>query len=313
MGVKKEVLVYLSHSHVKAWNFLPFHRDLLEDLVPGLKVSVCQNSKEFLDQLPEAEMVVVWFFKQKWLEKANNLKLIATPAAGKDWINLDNSKINVWYGAFHGPMVAESIIGAVFYFLKAFQYSKKMQSQKKWARVKISECLGSLQASRVTIFGFGAIGQCLGKFLKPYGCTITGIKRTSTETPDYFTEGDRIVGPDNISGVLGTTDHLILTLPGGEKTEGLLTHELLCELPSSCYLYNIGRGNVYQENDLVALLQGGKLAGAYLDVFATEPLSENSLLWQLDNVLITPHISAISPQYLELFVKELAERIKSII
>jgi D-2-hydroxyacid dehydrogenase (NADP+) len=63
---------------------------------------------------------------------------------------------------------------------------------------------------------------------------------------------------------------------------------------------------------LVALLQGGKIAGAYLDVFATEPLSENSLLWQLDNVLITPHTSAVSPQYLELFVKELAGRIKNI-
>ena len=312
MGVKKEVLVYLSNSHVKAWNFLPFHRDLLEDSVPGLKVTVCQNLKDFLDQLPEAEMVVVWFFKQKWLEKANNLKLIATPAAGKDWIDLGDSKINVWYGAFHGAMIAESIIGAVFYFLKAFQYSKEMQSQKKWTRVKISERLGSLQSSRVTIFGFGSIGQCLGKFLKPYGCTITGIKRTSVGIPDYFTEGDSIVGPDNISEVLGSTDHLILSLPGGEKTEGLLTHELLCELPSSCYLYNIGRGNVYQEKDLVTLLQDGKLAGAYLDVFAAEPLSENSLLWQFDNVLITPHTSAISPQYLELFVKELAGRIKSI-
>ena len=312
MGVKKEVLVYLSNSHVKAWNFLPFHRDLLEDSVPGLKVTVCQNLKDFLDQLPEAEMVVVWFFKQKWLEKANNLKLIATPAAGKDWIDLGDSEINVWYGAFHGAMIAESIIGAVFYFLKAFQYSKEMQSQKKWTRVKISERLGSLQSSRVTIFGFGSIGQCLGKFLKPYGCTITGIKRTSVGIPDYFTEGDSIVGPDNISEVLGSTDHLILSLPGGEKTEGLLTHELLCELPSSCYLYNIGRGNVYQEKDLVTLLQDGKIAGAYLDVFAAEPLSENSLLWQFDNVLITPHTSAISPQYLELFVKELAGRIKSI-
>jgi D-2-hydroxyacid dehydrogenase (NADP+) len=312
MGVKKEVLVYLSNSHVKAWNFLPFHRDLLEDSVPGLKVTVCQNLKDFLDQLPEAEMVVVWFFKQKWLEKANNLKLIATPAAGKDWIDLGDSKINVWYGAFHGAMIAESIIGAVFYFLKAFQYSKEMQSQKKWTRVKISERLGSLQSSRVTIFGFGSIGQCLGKFLKPYGCTITGIKRTSVGIPDYFTEGDSIVGPDNISEVLGATDHLILSLPGGEKTEGLLTHELLCELPSSCYLYNIGRGNVYEEKDLVTLLQDGRIAGAYLDVFAAEPLSENSLLWQFDNVLITPHTSAISPQYLELFVKELAGRIKSI-
>ena len=80
-------------------------------------------------------------------------------------------------------MMAESIVGAIFYFLKAFHLSKKMQLQKKWVRIKVSTQLGSLKGSRVTILGFGKIGQCLGKFLKPYGCSITGIKRVPAERP----------------------------------------------------------------------------------------------------------------------------------
>ena len=307
----KKILVYLTHPHVQAWNFLPIHRKLLEDSVPGLNISICLNLKEFLDRLPEAEIVIVWFFKNDWLEKAINLELIVTPAAGRDWVNLETSKIKVSYGRFHGPMIAESILGAVFYFLKAFHFSKKMQLQKKWARTKISECLGSLKGSRVTILGFGNIGQCVGKFLKPYGCVITGIKRTLVKGPDYFEDGDRVLTVDKISEVLETTDHLVLVLPGGVETQGLLTYELLSKLPANSYVYNVGRGNVYEEQDLVAILQEDKIAGAYLDVFDAEPLSEKSLLWQLDNVLIQPHISAASPQYLELFIEELAEKINN--
>ena len=311
MNIKKNVLVYLTHPHVQAWNFLPSHRKLLEDRVPGLNISICLNLKEFLDRLPEAEIVIVWFFKNDWLEKAINLELIVTPAAGRDWVNLGTSEIKVSYGRFHGPMIAESILGAVFYFLKAFHFSKKMQLQKKWARTKISECLGSLKGSRVTILGFGNIGQCVGKFLKPYGCVITGIKRTLVKGPDYFEDGDRVLTVDKISEVLETTDHLVLVLPGGVETQGLLTYELLSKLPANSYVYNVGRGNVYEEQDLVAILQEDKIAGAYLDVFDAEPLSEKSLLWQLDNVLIQPHISAASPQYLELFIEELAEKINN--
>ena len=311
MNIKK-ILVYLTHPHVQAWNFLPIHRKLLEDSVPGLNISICLNLKEFLDRLPEAKIVIVWFFKNDWLEKAINLERIVTPAAGRDWVNLETSKIKVSYGRFHGPMIAESILGAVFYFLKAFHFSKKMQLQKKWARTKISERLGSLKGSRVTILGFGNIGQCVGKFLKPYGCVITGIKRTPIKDPDYFENCDRVLKMEEISEVLKTTDLLILALPGGVETKEILTYELLCELPIHCYLFNIGRGNVYKEQDLAAVLNEKKIAGAYLDVFSIEPLSVKSSLWEMDNVLIQPHISAASPQYMQLFVEELAKKIRDL-
>ena len=312
MNLKKNMLVYLTHPHVQVWNFLPSHGKLLEDSIPGLNVSICLDSKEFLDLLPEAEAIVVWFFNSDWLERAPNLKFIFTPAAGRDWVKVNNNIVKVFNGNFHGPMVAESIIGAIFYFLKAFHFSKKMQLQKKWARMKISERLSSLKGSRVTILGFGSIGQCIGRFLKPYGCIITGIKRSLVKNPDYFDNCDRISIIKNISEVLENTDHLILALPGGFETQGILTYELLCKLPAHCYLYNIGRGNVYEERDLVSVLHEKKIAGAYLDVFSAEPLSKKSLFWEMDNVLIQPHISAASPHYLELFIEELVGKINNL-
>ncbi len=172
----KNILVYLTHPHVEAWNFRPEHKALLESRVPGLKVEVCLNSKDFKDRLPEAEAVIVWFFNDRW--PAPQLKFIATPAAGNDWIEVEPGEaLQISFGGFHGSLIAESVIGAMLYFVKAFPLSVKMQKQKKWARVKISEKLNSLYKSRVTILGFGKIGNAIAERLKPFGCTITGIKR----------------------------------------------------------------------------------------------------------------------------------------
>jgi D-2-hydroxyacid dehydrogenase (NADP+) len=306
----KNILVYLTHPHVGAWNFRPEHKDLLESRVPGLKVEVCLNSKDFRERLPQAEAVIVWFFKESWLESASHLKLIATPAAGKDWIEVEaRENLQISFGGFHGSLIAESVIGAMLYFLKAFPFSTKMQEQKKWARIKVSEKLKSLYKSRVTILGFGKIGNAIAERLKPFGCHLTGIKREATLTPDYFSNSDQIITFDQWD--ISETDHLICVLPGGEETDGLLTPEHFKALPKSCYLYNAGRGNIYQESDLVEALRAGEIAGAYLDVFDEEPLPETSNLWEMKNILLQPHLSAASPQYLELFVEELVNRINS--
>ena len=308
----KNILVYLTHPHVEAWNFRPEHKALLEDQVPGLKVEICLNSKDFKDHLPQTEAVIVWYFKEKWLDSAPRLKLIATPAAGNDWIEVGaTDKLNISFGGFHGSLIAESVIGAMLYFLKAFPLSAKMQKQKKWARVKVSEKLRSFYKGRVTILGFGKIGNVIAERLKPFGCTITGIKRNLFPVPRYFSMADRIRTFENWQEVFAKTDHLICTLPGGEETDRILQPEHFKALPKSCYLYNVGRGNIYQESDLVTALQTGEIAGAYLDVFDKEPLPESSKLWELENVFIQPHLSAASPQYLELFIEELAARINT--
>lgn len=306
----KNILVYLTHPHVDVWNFKLEHRDLLQSRLPETAVQVCANSKEFKDKLGEADAVIVWFFKEEWLENAPKLKLIATPAAGNDWISWQPpANVKLSFGGFHGSMMAESVIGAMLHFLKAFPLSTKMQRKNKWARVKISKKIQSLYKARVTILGFGKIGNTLGRLLKPFGCKITGIKRAEMPAPDYFDARDRIITSDNLESVLPETDHLICALPGGSETYEILQPIHFKNMPKTSFFYNVGRGNIYKESDLVEALQFGEISGAYLDVFGKEPLSEFSRLWGLGNVLIQPHISAASPQYLELFVEELAGRI----
>ena len=308
----KKLLVYLTHPYVDAWNFKPEHKKILQTEIPELEVTVCYRSAEFLEYLPNSEAVAVWYFKKKWLDIAPQLKLISTPAAGTDWLDVKPTKdLKISHGGFHGSMIAESVTGAILYFCKAFPLSAAMQSQAKWAQKKISDGLHSLYRARITILGFGKIGTAIGKALKPFGCTLTGVKRVATPPPEYFAKEDRVVTMDQFPEILETTDHLILVLPGRADTQGILKREHFRMLPSSCYVYNVGRGNVFKEEDLVDALSKGEIAGAYLDVFEKEPLKAESRLWNIDNVLLQPHISAASPQYLELFVRELADNIKS--
>ena len=154
--------------------------------------------------------------------------------------------------------------------------------------------------------GFGNIGVEIGKQLKPFRCSIAGVRRNLIKEPDYFDNLDKIVTPDQMKTVLQNTDHLIFALPGGQETNGVFSKDHFQHLPKRSFVYNIGRGNVYQETDLIAALRSKNIAGAYLDVFEQEPLSYNSPLWDMENVLIQPHLSAASPKYLDLYVRELA-------
>ena len=306
-----KILVYLTHPHVDVWNFKSEHKALLQSRLPGTEVQVCANAKEFKDKLPGSDAVIVWVFKEEWLENAPKLKLIATPAAGNEWISWPPpANLKLSFGGFHGPMMAESVIGAMLHFLKAFPLSMKMQGKKKWARIKISKKQQSLYKARVTILGFGKIGISLGRLLKPFGCKIKGIKRKEMPAPDYFDDEDEILTHDKWESALPETDHLICALPGGPETYEILQPIHFKNMPKTSFFYNVGRGNIYKESDLIEALQGGEITGAYLDVFGKEPLAEFSRLWGLGNVLIQPHTSAASPQYLELFVEELAGRVR---
>ncbi len=311
--MQKLILVYLTHPHVEAWNFKREHKVLLDKELDEYEVKLCFHSKEFISYLPNASGAIVWFFKKEWAPLAKNLKWVATPAAGTEWIDLKESEnLKVFHGGFHGPLIAESVLGAMLYFCKAFDISKEMQRKKRWARVKVSEKISTLHEARVTILGFGKIGQSIGRTLKPLGCWITGIKQQPAKCTDFFTVQDSVKTPDQLFKVLETTDHLISVLPGGNETQGLLTREHFERLPKTSCFYNVGRGNVCEESVLVETLRNGEIAGAYLDVFETEPLPETSLLWESKNVLIQPHLSAAAPQYLDLFLKELCAKLKNL-
>jgi len=161
-----------------------------------------------------------------------------------------------------------------------------------------------LDGATVGIVGYGRIGREIGRLADAFGMRVIGMRRGGARPGDrYGEDGDaapaRVVGPDGLPGLLAESDYLVLTVPLTDATRGLLDAEAFGHVKPGAFVINAARGGVVDEDALLACLRSGRLSGAALDVFATEPLPAGHPLWTEPNVLITPHVAGFAPAYHE--------------
>lgn len=302
------ILIHL-HNNVDAFSLKQRHVDLIRELLPDTQITVASGTGDFLEKLPEAECVLAWTFKSAWYESAPKLKALFTPAAGHDWVDADpTGRVKTCYGSFHGRIMRESLLSMMLHFNRQIARSLEDQKNRTWGRFGYNECVG-LFSQRVLIVGCGSLGRSMAELLKAFGAEIIGVKRTTREC-DNDHGVDKTITFDALEEELPYVDHVVFLLPGGAETDGIFTARHFNAMKPGAYLYNLGRGNCYREEDLLMALKEGHLAGAGLDVFSEEPLPEASPLWEQPNVLITPHSSAISREYIDLFIREWFETIR---
>jgi D-2-hydroxyacid dehydrogenase (NADP+) len=303
----RNLLIHL-HNSVDAFSFKPRHLEQLCALLPNARISVARGNDDFLAQLPAADCALAWVFKPEWYERASRLQALFTPAAGCDWVAEDPAgRVRTFYGGFHGRIMRESLLSIMLYFNRRMAASLADQKELIWGRSGYSDCT-ALFSQRVLMIGFGALGQSMAELLKAFGAQITAVRRGG-RTPEGSPLADTMISFDMLEEELPRADHLVFALPGGADTDGIFTARHFRAVKPGACLYNLGRGNCYREEDLVSALAGGQLAGAGLDVFDREPLPAASPLWGLPNVVLTPHSSAISREYIDLFIRELAVRL----
>lgn len=301
--------VHINHRHVPGWNFELRHAEQLTHAIPALDVRVCRSDEDFVAILPEAQLAMVWHFLPEWAAHADQLRLLATPAAGRDYFQADlPGCVELSYGQFHGTLIGETVVGMILAMCRGILPAASRQTTLAWPRQELAAVMRPLRGSRVTILGFGHIGLQIAHLLKPFGVHLTGVRRTASVPPPFFGPGDALATPDVLDHVLPETDHLVLCLPASAETDGLLSRERLALLPRTATVCNVGRGNALDEDALVTALRTGALAGACLDVFQQEPLPLDSPLRTCPNLWLMPHASAIAPNYLDLFVSEFIER-----
>ncbi len=176
--------------------------------------------------------------------------------------------------------------------------------RERWERFSPLE----LRGSTVGIVGYGSIGRQLARLLKPFGVTILASKKDAMHPEDtgYTPEGmgdpegnffDRLYPTQALRSMLKDCDFAVVTVPLAPDTRNLIGAEELAAFKPGAFLVDISRGGVVNHAALISALQERRLAGAALDVFPEEPLPANSPLWKLPNVLLTPHISGVSPHY----------------
>ncbi len=181
------------------------------------------------------------------------------------------------------PYLAETLLAALMALNRGFLRAVRDQQAGRWAPWTFP----ALAGQRLAIVGTGAIGTCLASRAKALGLEVVGVARRPTAHPAF----DEVRPLDDLVAVAASVDYLSANVRLVPETTQLIGAEVLGAMRPTAYLLNASRGAVVDEAALIEALQNGAIAGAYLDVFATEPLPPSSPLWALPNVLMTPHTS----------------------
>ena len=274
----------------------------LRTVVPkGSRVLRTRSEAAFLRALPKATHAITWNFKSEWFAKAPNLKVLATPAAGQEFVPTKGPKgVKIHFGHYHGQIMSESVLGFMLCWAKGFFAVRQApRSCKDWPRTWLSGRCTDVAGTTAVIVGYGNVGRAIGAKLAALGVDACGLTRHgvfhNTQTLKH----------SNTQTLLREADWLILALPSTTGTDDFLNAKLIRKLPRKCVVINVGRGNAIDEKALYKALKTKRLAGAYLDVRKHEP-SATVLeapgyvkgLADLSNCIIMPHASAFSPRYL---------------
>lgn len=279
------------------------------------------------DRWVEADVLYTWDVLPD-PEKAPNLQWVQLGSAGVDpYLELplaqrDDLILTSMSGAITSQ-IAEYVLMTLLAFGQKLPKLMRNQREHLWPPQKAlwQDYLPvELRHSTVGILGYGSIGRQVARLLKPFGAEVLAAKRDVMRPDDagYIPEGTgdphgdffhRLYPMEALHSLLAASDFVVVALPLTDETRHILDAAAFDAMKETAYLVNMGRGALIDEAALVAALKAGKLAGAALDVFEEEPLPENSPLWDLENVIVSPHLSGLSShlgeETLTLFVENL--------
>ena len=282
------------------------HIATIANQVPQAHVTISdlESAEEYIQ---EADIIVamgITDIRQLFL-KAPKLKWVHALTAGVDKLifpEMQNSNVILTNSrGIHGIPVSEHVFSLMLAFSRCLHLTLRQQLEKKWKRVLPDE----IHEKTIGIVGLGSIGREIAKKAKGLGMQVLATRRKLSH--EIFV--DKMYPPDKLKEMLALCDFVVVALPLTEQTKELIDMEHLSAMKRSAYLINIARGSVLRESDLVEALEKGLIRGAGLDVFEQEPLPENSPLWGMPNVIITPHVAASSPYYLDRAIKLFADNL----
>jgi phosphoglycerate dehydrogenase-like enzyme len=257
-----------------------------------------EEDEEFLAMLAEAE--VLYDFPRGHVrdlkQVAPNLRWLQASMAGAGEVARSAGILDIDVvvttasGVYSGPL-AEFVVMAMLQHAKNLERLRREKIEKAWRQTHTD----TLEGKTLCIVGMGNIGRAAAERVRPFGTRVLGVKRTVREDDPAHSHADAVYGTDRLHEALAEADYVAVTLPGTPETYHLVDKEAIAAIKQGAYFANVGRGSVVDESALVEALRSGHLSGAALDVFETEPLPQESPLWELENVIISPHATDMVP------------------
>ena len=287
------------------------HHDLpiaaaIRERRPDLEVVAADDAAEVAERLTAADAFVTntLHWDDAFLDALEPGDWVQTTSAGYAAFPVDAFEERGLAFSTAAGVTAETV--AEHAFALALSHTRRLQTyaarqrDHEWDRSD-STLLSDWAGSTLTVVGLGNIGEEIARRGKAFSMAVNGVKRTP-EDYDGCLDDDHVFGFDEVRTLLPETDLLVLAVPLTDETRGLVDASILDALPNSAFLVNVSRGPVVDQAALLDALEAGRLGGAGLDVFETEPLPPGSPLWDREDVVLTPHVAGRSEHFVSRFV-----------
>jgi phosphoglycerate dehydrogenase-like enzyme len=270
--------------------------DLLTD-VPDLEVVRAATPDAALALAADADVIYAKPTREL-LAAARKVRWIQSPSAGVDFLlalpELVESEIILTNtrGA-HGPSIAEHVFGLLLGLTRCLPTCLAWQARKHWGRVEGYRLPRELKGATMGIVGYGAIGRAVAQRAVAFEMPVLAVDTASGSGAPFC---EAVWPPERLTELLARSDAVVIAAPYTRQTHHLIDAAALAAMKPDAYLIAVSRGGIIDEAALAEALRAGRLAGAGIDVAEREPLPPESPLWELPNVIITPHLAGSSPQ-----------------
>lgn len=276
------------------------HGSAITSFAPDMEVVVYQGEEPLPHDVLD-RITIAFFSQDLWPERSRGFVLSVMGAKNLQWFHtfsagvdspffIDLMKRGVRLTNSSGATASPIAQTAILYMLALSRNVRawfQHQDKHEWQRHNLVE----LDGANLAVIGMGPIGEEIARLGVALNMNVEAIRRTATgkePCPTY--------GFDKLNEVLNRADWVAVALPLADETRNIFDEDRFAQMKVGAHFINIGRGELVDEPALIAALQSGHLAGAALDVFATEPLPTDSPLWDMPNVIVTPHSSGASPK-----------------
>jgi phosphoglycerate dehydrogenase-like enzyme len=278
----------------------------LEDRLPECEIALASTPDEERELLETAEIATGLSLSESDLDGAENLELFACVFAGTGHLDLDlfrERSIAVTNAAgVHSTNIAEYVTGAMIMQARRFPTAIEQQQRHEWRSFQTRE----LYDSTAAVVGLGAIGETVVDRLDAFGMETVGVRYS----PEKGGPTEEVYGFDEIHEAVADAEYVVLACPLTDTTEQLIDEEVFRTMRTDAVLVNIARGPVVDTDALLETLYVNGIGGAVLDVTDPEPLPQDHSLWDMGNVVITPHNAGHTPEYFERCADILAENVE---
>jgi len=283
---------------VPSWTLPAAQVERIRAALPHAEVAHATTADELLREIRDADAALLTRIDAAQFAAATHLRWIHSAAAGVGGLLLPEVRrsdvIVTNSRGIHGATMAEHVIGVTIALLRDLPSAIRRQVTHEWAYIGMSS-IKTLRGRRMVIVGLGAIGSEVARAASALGMRVSAVRRhPDAPHPDWV---ESVHGAGELAAVLPLADVVVLAAPLTPETRALIGPRELRLMKPTAILVNVARGKLVDEKALVEELVNGTIGGAALDVFEHEPLDPSSRLWDLPNVLITPHTSGYREDY----------------